>query len=389
MYRLGKQEEVIDYFERKAASNSYLKNLRRGIAFLAKTEQEMYYEEKGHLVIGSAVDYQITQGKEAFNEQYHVSRIIKPSDTVMSMINQVFDHAVEVSGSIDVGTLHSWSDAILASADDHKYQTRWKEETRINKIAEMGFDYFEDLKLAFGKQILSDVESNIISNIIMSLETNKYTSKYLKTVGTLGVNFFFQVPIYFTYDDVECKVLLDIVIVDTLNETILPIDLKTTSGFPVEFPDAVKKFGYNFQGSFYTEGLNALLSNPENVETLIELKEIVNEEFEILPFKFMVETTKYKTNKLTGETQYFQGSPLMFTLSEEQLDLGKYGRPEIYLISHSRADLEKGQIHSPFHPIKYKPIIGFEYALELYKWHEENGYEVDKVVMENNGDLII
>jgi hypothetical protein len=393
MIRLGTQKEVDEYFERSEMSQSFLKALRQGVSFTKRDEKSMYYEEKGHLVIGSAVDDKISMGNEAFVEKYFVSSEDKPSDAVMSMIQMIFDELIvrlteqEEAVLIDF-TLLDLRSSILVAADHHKYQMRWKEETRINKIAEMGYDYFEELKKAYGKQILSENESEIVENIERSWRTSFYTAKYFNHQGS-DTHIFYQVPIYFEFMNVDCKCLLDIVIVNTKDRTIQPIDMKTMAENPIMFPKSVARFGYNFQGAFYTEGLRQLVAFPQSTDTVQELKNIVNEDFTVLPFKFMVETTEVKINKLTDERQFMQGSPLMYTLSEEQIHLGKYGRPEITIMG-SDEDARKGneQIFKLF-PIVHRPILGFSQAIDLAIWHMQHGWEVDKKVVEANGDILI
>ena len=41
------------------------------------------------------------------------------------------------------------------------------------------------------------------------------------------------------------------------------------------------------------------------------------------------------------------------------------------------------------YPIKYRPILGFNDGIDLYVWHTNNGFDLDKEVVEANGDLLI
>ena len=385
MIRLGLQEEVDRYFESGKASQSFLKALCKGVAYAKRPEKTMYYEEKGNLLIGSAIDDLLSMGTEAFNVKYFVASKDKPSDAIMSIVQMIFDKVVEQQGQVPQENIHSFANEVLEALDYHKYQTRWKEETRINKGMELGYAYFEELKEAYGKQILSPIEYEIVSNIRMSWTTHKHTTSYFNNPD---VHIFFQVPIYFTYLNVDCKALLDMVIVDTKAQTIQPIDFKTMAGSVMDFPKSVKRFGYNFQGAFYTEALKQLRADKVDrvtlASTIEELEELIEEDMEILPFKFMVETTDFKENKITGEIQYMQGSPLMYTLSDEQMTIGKYGRPELL---QSIASTQIADYNT--YPIKHRPILGFNDGIDLYVWHTNNGFDLDKKVIEANGDLLI
>lgn len=389
MIRLGRKEEVEQYFNDSALSQSFLKKVGKGITGLSESEKEMYYKEKGHLIIGSAVDDKISMGLKQFTMDYYITGGKKPSDTIMSMVKLVFDQLVEsVKNDLTQGkllkeyTLHDLSVSVLASADHHKYQSRWKEETRVNKVMEEGYEYFEELKDSYGKQILSVTEAQIVENIEMSWRTNPFTAPYF--VDSPDVSIFYQVPIYFNYKGVECKVLLDQVTVNTKLNILQPLDMKTMAGDTLMFTSSAKRFGYNFQGAFYTEAIKTLINSPEDADTIPELVEIINKDTKILPFKFMVENNECKVNKLTEEVTYGQGKPLMFTLSAEQLLLGKEGRPECtYMSSHGTGET--------LHLVEntQKEIIGFDKAIELTMWYVNNGWDLDKKVVEAKGDILI
>ena len=93
------QIEIDKYFESEALSQSVLKTLLGGLdTFLSnqEEEQELYYKEKGHFVIGSAVDCILTGQEGEFDKQYYVSQIEKkPSETEMSIIKMTFDDVVD------------------------------------------------------------------------------------------------------------------------------------------------------------------------------------------------------------------------------------------------------------------------------------------------------
>ena len=384
MIRLGKQEEIDAYFERSGASQSFLKALCKSVAYTKRDEKTMYYEEKGHLIVGSAVDDKISMGDDAFAEKYFSSEKEKPSEAMMSIVQMAFDASCFNDEAPD-STIHSYGIYVLEALDYHKYQTRWKEETRINKVYELGFEYFEELKEAHGKQILSVEQNKVVGNIEMSWRTHPYTSRYFVSATQY---IFFQVPVYFEFYGVNCKALLDMVIYDGGSNTLQPIDFKTMSENSIMFPKSVTRFGYNFQGAFYREALRQAILSPDTTETIPELSAIINKETAILPFKFMVETTEVKTNKLTDDSQFMQGSPLMYTLSDEQIDIGKYGRPELVVPTHYRAK-DSEDATRPLPPIRFKEILGFKQAIELYIWHSNNGWEIDKKVVEAEGDILI
>ena len=370
MIRLGKQSEVEEYFEREAASQSFLKLLLAGVDFLNQNEKNLYYEEKGHFIIGSGVDSYITQGQQEFESQYYYADTLKPTEKVMSIVQMVYDR-LDTHPLLEYDRLLSYRDHILEASNEHAYQSKWLDDTRINKIIETGSDYFQELIESSGKQILSKAEDLVISNIVMSFRTHKHTAHYFR--DSQDIDILYQVPIYFNHNGVNCKALLDMVIINRRKKLIQIVDLKTMGDIVTKFPKAVKDRGYNIQAAFYTQAMEALI-NGQASSSVRELG--ILGDYQILPFRFIVETTNHKINKVTGDITTYQGKPMVYRLSGEQMVFGKKGRDALY----------------PYfggHRITFPAIRGFEQALELYKWHQENGFEYDKEVFENNGELLI
>lgn len=346
---------VQEYYENPAISQSKLKLLLSNPKlFNTVQEPEIYFEEKKHFIIGSAVDCLLTQPQEEFDSQYHISNIQnKPSDTIKSIVNQIFDKVVEQSYEA-IGPITTYTDIVLECCNEHEYQKNWKDETRVNKVCE-AWEYWEDLKQAIGKQVLSQEENDLISQIVMSIRTNEATSKYFQENRLTEI--IFQMPINFTYERIDCKALLDMVIINHKNKTIQPIDIKTMGDYTINFPKSLRQRRYDIQAAFYTAGLQA-----------------VYPEYEILPFKFIVEST------------IEPGNPLVFTCSEDLLHIGRFGRPAhsiIGLTYYQEPENSAKIIHV------YEEIKGFYQLVEDYKYYLQNGFELDKRVRDSNSELLL
>ena len=232
---------VEDYRTNPAISQSQLKLLLGSNPNIFNTveEPELYFEERKHFLIGDAVDIQLTRSIEEFNQKFHVSNVQnKPSDTIKSIVNQVYDEVKAFNSrnpSYDqtIGNIQEYPEYILLGCNDHEYQMRWNEQTRINKVVE-AWEYWEDLKAAEGKTVLSQEENDLISQIVMSIRTSPNTSKYFQTNKNIEV--LYQLAIYFPYQGVDCKALLDMVVVDHKEKTIQPIDIKTMGDQSIYFP---------------------------------------------------------------------------------------------------------------------------------------------------------
>ena len=349
---------VEDYYTNPAISQSQLKLLLGPDPSIFNTIQEpdLYFEEKKHFIIGNGVDIQLTQSLEAFNEKFHVSNIQnKPSDTIKSIINQVYDHVKEVYPNIE--TIQNYNNAILDSCNDHNYQPNWKDSTRVAKVVE-AWEYWEDLKAAEGKQILSQEENDLISQIVMSIRSNSVTGPYF--IPQPNQEILYQYPIYFSYNNVDCKALLDMVIIDHDKKTIQPIDIKTMGDQTLYFPKSLRQRRYDIQAAFYTQALFQWWIDNDRYT-----------DYRILNFKFIVEST---TNP---------GNPLVFTCDEELLKIGNFGRESFRLKGVSSIKL------IDMYYGKTDEVKGFNQLIEDYKWYLENGFEKKREIVEAQGEFQI
>ena len=190
----------------------------------------------------------------------------------------------------------------------------------------------------------------------MSIRTNPTTSKYFET--SKDVEILDQYSIYFNYEGIECKALLDRVIVDHKNKTIQPIDFKTMGDQTIYFPKSLRQRRYDIQAAFYTEALKS----KKEYET-----------YKILPFKFIVEST------------INPGNPLVFTCSQELLRIGQFGAPKTYLYGKI---VSEGYDHmSEYKSMVTLEIKGFHQLIEDYKWYMENEFEKNKKIVESQGEF--
>ncbi len=344
------RQDEFDYRASLALSQSKLKLLLAGVALYNSMdnveEDDSYYKEKRHFIIGSAVDSIITMGESIFSKEYYVSQLTKkPSATIMSIVREAYDFQ-KAALHDKLTSEHYTSDRVKASlmmaADSHKYQPKWKEDTRYNKLINQGQEYWNELIGAEGKQILSDEEVTLINDITDSILEGKYTATYFEDRADIV----YQLPIYFEYMGIECKALLDVVHIDHTLKVIQPIDVKTMGDYTINFPKHIYKRRYDIQAAYYTEALKYKYPG-----------------YTILPFKFIVQSTIKIEDAL------------VFTLDEDLLNRGKYGLPEIWAK------------HTSHVPISYK-VDGFIDGVELYTWYIQNGFEIDKRIVEHSGDLL-
>lgn len=366
------KEEVENYFTHPAMNQSRLKLLAKGVNVFNATQDEtdaevMFYEEKTHFILGHAAELKLQNGVEEFNNTYHMSNVKKPSDTLMSIAQQVFDIQSRTKEPDESFQLLNGGDNIDTTADAiehtiidaisfHNYQPNWKMDTKVAKIITECNNYYNDLIASYGKQILDLNEISVINAIVQSLQENERTSLFFHDFREGSpIDYYYQLPIYFIYLGVEFKILIDILEVNHALRTLRVIDIKTLGDYCINFPKSVRQFRYDFQVAFYTLGVNKW----KKTNSL--------QDYKILNPAFIVETTK------PGK----QGNPLIFECSESLLDIALYGRRLYQLSQHTDHDGATRET-----PIQTNKIYGIMEIVNLYKWHLENGFEVDKPVRE-------
>jgi hypothetical protein len=361
------EEEVKEYFGRTDAINqSSLKYiLENGMEsflnqaiMLAATEDLPYYEEKSWQILGNGVDCRMTFGDDVFHRNYYFSDLLKkPGPTVMSVLKRAYDSLLVRDAQVSTIENHIF-DIWAACNGEEYYMNRAKatpqEDTRVVGNAKTGtvgiiqeainHTYWEDLRKAGKRQILSDNQNIIIDTITESFRTHRFTEKIIMDAKHLDL--IYQKPLYFYVDGVLCKALPDLLIINHSAKKIIPIDFKTLSGYVSKFNKSVKKRRYDIQGAFYRE---AIEQNLETISKLIE-KDITSGYIQTR-FAFMVESTTKP------------GTPMIFPLTEDLLLVGKQGDG--------------------------KELLGYTQAVAIYDEWKKNSFSLEEIVGKNNGVVFV
>jgi len=339
-----------DYREITALNQSILKKiLDSPQEFLKakKRQEERDPSTEEHFVFGSMVDIMLTGTKEEFDNKYVVLKDdVKCSEAVSSIVEGVFnDHLhLEDAGLV---VLESLPDLILQHCKYANYQANWKDETKVNKIIELGSKYFEALKTTVGKTVVSQFEYAKAVNCKAALQVDQFTREFVVKKAKPNRDFLDKFIIQFEWRGHNIKGELDRIIVDHDKKTITPIDFKTTGKSVNNFISDFWYFRYDFQAAVYFRGL--LLSNIPKIDELIE------QGYKLENFLYIV-VEKNLTN-----------SPMIFTISNKVIDTGFSGG----VLSNN------------------KELEGFEQAILRYEFAENNNAWDYPQEYYNNGGYIL
>lgn len=198
-----------------------------------------------------------------------------------------------------------------------------------------------------GKIVLSTNEYEGVLRAKQSITENDFTNYYFYQIF-MHHELMHQVPIYFTYKGVECKALLDGILIDHRDRTIQPFDLKTTGKSVYEFQDSFLYWGYYRQGAFYER---ALLSKQSPV------KDLLKDNYKLLDFIFIVvESSKDSLNPA-----------IIYRTTEKDRHCGIHG----------------GYVRGKF----YK---GIDTLLDDYLFYTKNDlWDLPKDLLDSNGEVVL
>ena len=238
---------------------------------------------------GSAVDCMLTTPND-FHSDFYVMNIRKtPPPLLMKYVDELFRIAPQMPEEEDHDA------AYVASG------YKLKKESVREKFINEGVEYYNGLKDARGKTILSFDEYTQINKAVNQIKNGEFTAKYFKKPEE-GIDIFYQFPIYWELKGQACKSLLDILVIDHKTKSIYPIDLKTTGKSVLNFRSAFMQYKYYLQASFYSGATNFWKANDTDLV-----------DYNVKNFKFIVVETM-------GDNP-----PMIFQTTNNDLEVGEHG----------------------------------------------------------------
>lgn len=365
-----KKEDIDKYFASTNLNQSAIKKIIGPLGRLKfmdlqnQSGKQLYYEEKGHFIIGNGVDQMFSDPKE-FDNLYHYAEIKKPGDSILSLAHIIYDSFNQT----DIPTPNLKDDHFkmvvheaLKNIDYYNKDAKedFTKDSRMGRLEKGGlYEYLEALFSARGKQVIDLKEKLIIDKIYQSMTTSYVTKELFEDKSKCTIHY--QVPLYFEYRGFQCKILIDRLEINHADKTIQIDDWKTMSDLVINFLNSLKDRRYDIQIGWYKLGVEKAIINSGSGKY---------KDYIILPPRFIVESTTYP------------GTPMIYTMSDEILYIAKYGKEakKVEFI-----DIDDRTLHSQHIPA----IWGYDRCIDEIIWYNENGWETDRLYVETGGNLII
>ena len=219
------------------------------------------------LRFGSCVDTILTASEE-FDDRFYVADIDKFSDTVRKMTEDLFNPEIEELALIDDAT-------ILMILDTYQYQTNWKSQTRIDKIIDLGSDYYTVLKYSTGKIVISPQEFSEAQQCVQTLKTHPFSYQIFECSEDEEI--FYQLKFKHTTGQINMRIMTDIIKVNHKDRWIQVYDLKTSGKNEEQFEESFNSWNYWIQSGMYLRVVEKNIHKDEYFK-----------DFNVLPFKFIV-----------------------------------------------------------------------------------------------------
>jgi hypothetical protein len=304
-----------DYRSTFAISQSAIKEFRYKSP---KRWKEIWIEKQLDLdkneeafTFGSLVDT-ILFTPHLIEDRFYIADVSKiPTGTTEKIVSYVYENSTPAKYKVTVDDdmlpeptvkweydFASLQDTILEACDKYEWNSKWKPDTRVNKIIEAGKEYFNLLVEAQGRKVITSEVNFEALNLVRKLRTDKNVKKYFVDTNT-SRNIFqlelFDKHISNDHYEVPVKCAIDILHIDEENHTLRICDFKTShSAF--NFIQSIKQYGYCDQLSFYNFMLEKALEKDIFLEqigldstvrwTVLEPINVVIDEQDKIPYLY-------------------------------------------------------------------------------------------------------
>lgn len=215
------------------------------------------------LDFGSLVDC-LMFTPEDFDNSFYKTSVKKPGGEMQKWLDAYLAYELPTDF-----TLMDTDEIIMKSRAVSGYNKKLLPATALQKFHDECDEYLTVIGEAGDRVIVFSEDMDRAIADQSKLLSNEFTAPYFTKSKELEIRN--QLDIYFEYDGLKFKCLLDGAIFDHKNKTIKPYDLKTTSESTLAFEGEFIKWKYHIQAGLYRLGLS-----------------IAYPDYKILPFEFIV-----------------------------------------------------------------------------------------------------
>lgn len=206
--------------------------------------------ETPSLTFGSAVDAIITGDEEEFNSRFIVADVPDISDSLIKIVKLLFHRYKD-----EYTSLSQIPDNILAEVgkECNFYAGDKYENYRIKLIKEGCKEYYDLMFISDNKTILSTTEYRDIQLTVEALKNSESTRYYFESDSPFDPNIerLYQLKFKMTHNNINYRIMADLLIVHHEEKLIIPVDLKTSSHAEWEFYKSFFDFFYHIQCRLY------------------------------------------------------------------------------------------------------------------------------------------
>ncbi len=271
------------------------KYARNGFSAIATLHDKM--KPTPEMEFGSLFDSFITKGKQTLNDYAVADFSVPPAE------KGVLDYLATTSTISHFDEIEIQD--VLNAAETVGYQSKWKPQTRYEKISNYS-EYYDTLKS--GKKLVSKADWDDAMEMYKVFREDPYLKTIFCTKSTKDIEYIYQAQFVVDYDTqfhgaVKVKCMFDLLIVDHKNKTIQPVDLKTSSMPAYDFAEHFVKMRYDIQADEYVDVLRLVIDKiPEY------------QDYTILPYLY---TDISRTDMVPVTYEYDTTTGLSFTKGEK------------------------------------------------------------------------
>ncbi len=286
----------------------------------ATEDRDSYELEHESLKLGSAVDCILTQ-PDKFKQRYFVGETKTLGDKPFLIMQETFDRIshmdkskIEFKGILDA--------IIVPIAREVGYWGRIKDEAKYKERLTIDcLEYYNAKVKAGDREIITQEELLKIQNTVNKFITG-VPGIFNNTKDTIQI--YFQKAIFANFLGTDCKCLLDVIAVDTVNKTIKPYDIKTMKFDITGFNHNFKRFLYNVQAVFYTELLKVAFPD-YTIKPFTFLVASIDDNLPVQAFTLSDELYNYTLNGHPDKnTYYYKGIKQAIEDINKHIELDEY-----------------------------------------------------------------